>query len=181
MVGMLGLGISSENENKLREAQIRLFCIFKGMRNERRVNGGFAHVGGLSRVGRFKHTGGFATMFMLSALLIAGCVETEPLDTDYADITPPLTEQEYENQLINLLILQQDFTVEMSQEQVDSMRLAFFEAQGWSWGAFDSTHKHHESFPSRQAERSERLSTEVRALMDSISTEIRSRRYDPAR
>jgi hypothetical protein len=132
-------------------------------------------------MGWFGQMGRLACLVMISVLLLAGCVDTEPLETDYADITPPLSEQEYETQLINLLILQQDFTVEMSQEQVDSMRLAFFEAQGWSWGAFDSTHKHHESFPSRQAERSERLSAEVRALMDSISTENRTRRYGPER
>ena len=132
-----------------------------------------------SRIGMIAPTYKFVHIIMISAVLLAGCVDTEPLETDYANITPPLTEQEYETQLINLLILQQDLTTEMSQEQVDSTRLAFFEAQGWSWGAFDSTQKHHESFPSRQAERSERLSTEVRALMDSISTEIRTRKYDP--
>lgn len=142
---------------------------------------GFSRIGIFSRIGRLARIGIFARIIMISAVLFAGCVDTEPLETDYAEITPPLTEQEYETQLINLLILQQDFTVEMSQEQVDSTRIAFFEAQGWSWGAFDSTHKHHESFPSRQADRSERLSTEVRALMDSISTEIRTRRYDPER
>ncbi|MDA0671295.1 MAG: hypothetical protein O2991_01290 [Bacteroidetes bacterium] len=148
------------------------------MRNERRVYVGFSRIGSIAHTSTFSHIGGFASIILISAVLLAGCVDTEPLETDYANITPPLTQQEYETQLINLLILQQDLTTEMSQEQVDSTRLAFFEAQGWSWGAFDSTHKHHESFPSRQAERSERLSTEVRALMDSISTEIRTRKYD---
>ena len=138
------------------------FCIFKGMRKERRTTGEFNYL--------------FAAF-----ILLAGCVDTEPIETQYVDTPPPLTEQEYELQLVNLLILQQDLTDEVSQEQMDSARTAFFEEQGWSWGAFDSTHKYHESYPSRQVERMERLSTEVRALMDSISTQSRSRRNDPSR
>ena len=139
------------------------FCIFKGMRKERRT------------------TGEFIYLQIAAFIFFAGCVETEPIETQYVDTPPPLTEQEYELQLVNLLILQQDLTNEVSQEEMDSVRTAFFHEQGWSWGAFDSTHKYYDSYPSRQVERMERLSTEVRALMDSISTQSRSRRNDPSR